>query len=94
MPDQENAARTCPLCLAADEVQSMVTVEIDRSVPRGRVAIMICRSCAGAMIRAVRKLEPPLLTPGFWIDEVKSDQAAEGESTKPNGEKDDDPYTD
>lgn len=58
MPDLENAVTTCPLCLGPEEVASMVTVEIDRIVPRGRVVIMICRSCAGAVVLSLTRLDP------------------------------------
>lgn len=61
MPDEVPMVTSCPLCLAPDEVQSMVTIEIDRVIAGGRTSIIICRSCAGAVIDAIDKLEPPLL---------------------------------
>lgn len=67
MPDLENAVTTCPLCLAPDEVGSMVTVEIDRVVPKGRVAVIICRICTGAVILANSVLDDPVAV------EVKAD---------------------
>ncbi len=73
MPEEIVMVSTCPLCAGPEEVLSMVTVEIDRIIPKGRAAILICRICAGAVIRASRHIEPPLLTTQFWIDEVKSE---------------------
>ena len=94
MPDLETVATTCPLCLGPDEVSSMVTVEIDRVVPRGRVAIMICRSCVGAVILAARRTEPELSDMTAWIEHMIAKSNTLGESMKPNGEKDDDSSTD
>ena len=82
MPEEIVMVSTCPLCAGPEEVSSMVTVEIDRIIPRGRVAIVICRSCAGAVIRAVRKLDPPLLSTEFWINEVKADAPPAGGFTE------------
>ncbi len=76
MPEEIVMVSSCPLCLGPDEVPSMVTVAIDRIIPKGRAAILICRSCCGAVIRACRHIEPPLLSPQFWLDEFKSDLAA------------------
>jgi hypothetical protein len=56
MPESDNLVTTCPLCLGADEIASMLTVEIDRAVPRGRAAIMLCRSCAGAVVLSIGRL--------------------------------------
>lgn len=61
MDDVNTMATSCPLCLGTDEVGSMVTVEIDRIIPKGKAAIMICRSCTGAVIRAARHADPELL---------------------------------
>lgn len=61
MPDEVPMVTSCPLCLAPDEVESMVTVEIERAIPKGRAAIMICRNCTGAVIRAARHADPALL---------------------------------
>jgi len=66
---------TCPLCGGPEEVPSMVTVAIDRIIPKGRAAIVICRSCVAVVIQACRQIEPPLLSPQFWIDEFKTDLA-------------------
>jgi len=41
----------------------MVTVEIDRVYPKGRAAILICRSCCDAVIRATDNLDEPLADP-------------------------------
>ena len=60
MPDLENAVSSCPLCLGPEEVVSMVTVEIDRIVPKGRVAVMICRTCTKQVIKAASVLDDPL----------------------------------
>jgi hypothetical protein len=60
MPEETVMVSTCPLCLGPDEVPSMVTVEIDRIIPTGRAAILICRSCVGAVIRAGYRVEPEL----------------------------------
>lgn len=62
MAERENLVTTCPLCLGPDEVSSMLTVEIDRVVPRGRVAITLCRSCCGAVILSVRRLDATEVT--------------------------------
>lgn len=70
MPDLENAVSSCPLCLGPEEVASMVTVEIDRIVPKGRVAVMICRNCTRQVILAAADLDD-LLTPETK-DDVKS----------------------
>jgi hypothetical protein len=51
---------SCPLCLGPDEVTSMVTVEIERIIPQGRVAILICRSCTKQVILAAAKLDEPI----------------------------------
>jgi len=78
MPEEIVMVSTCPLCGGPEEVPSMVTVEIDRIIPKGRAAIMLCRNCCGAVIRACRTIEPPLLTTRFWLDEVKRDLAGTG----------------
>lgn len=62
MPAEVPMVTSCPLCLAPDEVESMVTVEIERAIPKGRAAILICRNCAMAVIQGVERCEPPLLT--------------------------------
>lgn len=62
MPNEVPMVSSCPLCLAPDEVESMLTVEIERAIPRGRASILICRNCALAVIRAVERCEPPLLS--------------------------------
>ena len=82
MADAIVMVSSCPLCAGPEEVPSMVTVEIDRIIPKGRAAILLCRSCAGAVIRAVRKLEPPLLSTEFWINEVKADAPPAGGFTE------------
>lgn len=74
---------SCPLCLAPDEVQSMVTVEIDRAIAGGRIAIMICRSCAGAVIRAVEVLDPPLVDPKVFQLIARAEAPAASESDDP-----------
>ena len=51
---------TCPLCLGPEEVESMLTIKIDRIVPRGRAAIMLCRSCAAAVDRAIKASDETL----------------------------------
>ncbi|SRR5712691_1865774 len=61
MPEEIVMVSTCPLCAGPEEVLSMVTVEIDRIIPKGRAAIVICRSCVGATIRAARHADPDLL---------------------------------
>ena len=62
MADEIPMVTTCPLCLAPDEVVSMVTVQIERAIPRGRAAIMICRNCTVAVLEAAAQAEPPLLS--------------------------------
>jgi len=62
---------SCPLCLGPDEVTSMVTVEIDRIIPKGRAAILICRSCVGAVIRAGEVVEPELAEITAWFERMK-----------------------
>lgn len=62
MPDEVPMVTSCPLCLSADEVQSMLTIEIDRAFGGSRTAIMICRKCATAVLEAVGKADPPLLS--------------------------------
>ena len=62
MPEEIVMVSTCPLCGGPEEVPSMVTVEIDRIIPKVRATIVICRSCAGAVIRAVEDLDVPLLS--------------------------------
>src|SRR5229473_3599863 len=62
MPEEIVMVSTCPLCGGPEEVLSMVTVEIDRIIPKGRATIVICRICAGAVIRAVEALEVSLLS--------------------------------
>lgn len=62
MPDEVPMVTSCPLCLSPDEVASMVTVQIERAIPRGRAAVMICRNCTVAVLEAAAQAEPPLLS--------------------------------
>jgi hypothetical protein len=94
MPDEFVMATSCPLCLGADEVPSMVTVEIDRIIPKGRVAIMICRSCTRAVIEAATRLDEPLPA---GIEDALGDfvkRAERLEYAKKSKESDDDPTSD
>jgi len=61
MPREFVMVSTCPLCAGPEEVLSMVTVEIDRIIPKGRATIVICRSCCCAVLDASAKLDDPLL---------------------------------
>jgi hypothetical protein len=53
---------TCPLCLLSDEAGAMVAVALERTRFAQLEPILICRSCAYAIARAVRKTGelPPL----------------------------------
>ncbi len=79
MPEEIVMVSTCPLCAGPEEVLSMVTVEIDRIIPKGRAAIMICRSCAGAVIRAVEALDVPLLSGKAFQLIARAEAPAESE---------------
>jgi hypothetical protein len=70
MPDEVVMVSSCPLCLGPDEVLSMVTVEIDRIIPKGRVAILLCRSCARAVIQAGERVELELAEIPPWLDRM------------------------
>ena len=82
MPEEIPMVTSCPLCLGSDEVPSMVTVEIDRIIPKGRVAIVICRSCAGAVIRAVQSLDVPLVDPKVFQLIARAEAPAASEPAK------------
>src|SRR5260370_15604761 len=72
MPEEIVMVSTCPLCGGPEEVLSMVTVEIDRIIPRGRTAIVICRICVGAVIRAGERVEPELAERSLWFERLKA----------------------
>ena len=74
-----NFATSCPLCMAVDDPEGMVTVEIDRIVPKSRVTVVLCRSCGSAVVRAMSALGEPLAR-----ELVNSQPAAE---EPPGGEK-------
>ena len=63
MPEEFVLVSSCPICLGPEEVPSMVMVEIDRMIPKGRTAILLCRSCVGAVMLAARELDEPLADP-------------------------------
>ena len=83
MPDEVPMVTSCPLCLAPDEVESMVTVEIERAIPKGRAAIMICRNCARAVFQAILVLEVPLLNPQAFDSMFRAEAPASTEESAP-----------
>lgn len=80
MADEVPMVTSCPLCLAPDEVSSMVTIEIERAFPKGPAAIMICRSCAGAVIRACDGIDPPLVDPKVFQLIARAEAPADSEA--------------
>ena len=88
MPDEVPMVTSCPLCLAPDEVESMVTVQIERAIPKGRAAIMICRNCTFAVIEAAAQLEPPLLSTLLAEDRRGAVAAPASEESAPEDEPD------
>jgi len=82
MPEEIVMVSSCPLCAGPEEVPSMVVVEIDRIIPKGRAAIMICRSCAGAVIRAAERVEPELAEITSWFDRMKAQTLVANEFTE------------
>jgi hypothetical protein len=51
----DSMAITCPFCLRADERDSMVAVDIQRMASRDLVTLWVCRACAFAVAKAVKK---------------------------------------
>lgn len=88
MPDEIPMVTSCPLCLAPDEVESMVTVEIERAIPKGRAAILICRNCALAVIKAVESCEPPLLSTLIYDTTPRATAQPASEPSAPEDEPD------
>ena len=70
----EPTVQCCPLCLAADEVESMVLVPIRSITPGEFMPANICRPCARAVSEAMKA-----------IDEVELGDAVLKEA-KDNGE--------
>lgn len=48
-------AVTCPLCLRADELDSMVAVPIPLHAFNPSIVMDLCRTCAFAVAKAVKK---------------------------------------
>lgn len=49
--------QSCPICLRADELPSMVPVEIPHALLNNQRSIIICRSCAFAIADCVEGVE-------------------------------------
>jgi hypothetical protein len=49
--------QSCPICLRADELPSMVPVEIPHALLLNQRQIVICRSCAKAISEQVEGVE-------------------------------------
>lgn len=83
-------ATSCPLCMGIDEAESMVSVEIDRVVPKGRVAVVICRSCVAAVVRAAQASGEPLAPAPIDAKPMEITTPAAGSSSPQIAEKSDD----
>ena len=65
---------SCPLCLALDEAAGFVDIEIERVVPKGRAHVLLCRSCASAVVRAMAQAGEPLAKELVDLDKLEVEQ--------------------
>lgn len=84
---------SCPLCLALGDPTDMLDIEIDRTVPRGRAHVLLCRSCGSAAVRAMAAAGEPLAKELIDLDAKAAEQPPAsdgGASEKPDNEEPDD----
>jgi len=61
--------QSCPICLQADELPSMVPVEIPHALLANQKHVILCRSCAFAIADAVEGV-PRTPAPEAQADET------------------------
>lgn len=61
MRERESSGRCCPICLAVDDPQGMIDVNIERTNPPDAVVVSFCTRCARAITAATIANDLPLL---------------------------------
>jgi hypothetical protein len=76
---------SCPLCLALSDPADMLDFEIERTVPKGRAHVQICRLCGSQVVRAMAQAGEPLARELIDADKTAAEPKPEISRVAPVG---------
>ena len=76
MPKNGIAGLTCPLCLGVDDPSGMLSVVIERQVPRAQAEVSICLRCVDAIAKGMAEFGRAEVTEnGSDVESTTSDSS-------------------